>query len=69
MTYDETKLINHSPTKEEFFVLLNRHDWHYQMADDFRSWKNGQQKQDLIDGLAKREPYTTWLNEWRKSKP
>ena len=46
-------------TLVEFYDLLARHDWSYQMSDDHRAWEKGRKNWDWIQHvLMQNEEYT-----------
>lgn len=36
----------------EFKKLLDGHDWHYEMADDFRVWQKGKEQQKVLESIS-----------------
>ena len=39
-------------TLQEFWDMLNRHDWYYQFSDDHRQWSDGNKNADQIKLLS-----------------
>ena len=39
-------------TLQEFWDMLNRHDWYYQFSDDHRQWSDGSKNADQIKLLS-----------------
>lgn len=46
-------------TNEEFFKLLEIHDWYYQYADDHRAWTKGSQESKRLQALIQENPLFT----------
>jgi hypothetical protein len=40
----------------EFWDLLARHDWTYQMSDDHRAWTRGSDQAEQIQHIVKNSP-------------
>lgn len=38
-------------TNEEFFDLLERHDWYYNYSDDHRVWKKGSEASKRLQAI------------------
>jgi|TARA_Y100000310_G_scaffold44394_1_gene41431 hypothetical protein len=43
-------------TLQEFWDMLNRHDWYYQFSDDHRIWSEGSKNSDQIRLLSDISP-------------
>jgi hypothetical protein len=70
----ETKQI----TIEEFYDMLEKHDWYYDFADDHRYWKAGKASLEKIKILTQKDSifarlyldYSTWIfSNSEKLKP
>jgi|TARA_R110002153_G_scaffold94742_1_gene228172 hypothetical protein len=45
---------------QDFFKLLEHHDWYYNYSDDHRAWKKGQEESQRIQSIIQEVPlYTT----------
>ena len=73
-TQIETKQI----TIEEFYEMLEKHDWYYDFADDHRYWKAGKSSLEKIKALTIKDAnfaklyldYSAWIfSNSEKLKP
>lgn len=51
---DNEKWIQHQIDMKILSEWLNNHDWYYQMSDDHRYWKGGEEAWKKIKQLAKK---------------
>lgn len=58
-------------TLADFWDALNEHDWHFEKADDHRSWKKGKERQAELhrardhfeeDGHLIYQGFVNWIN-------
>lgn len=54
-------------TIEEYYALLEKHDWYYEMSDDHRVWKAGVAARDNLVAIAAEHggQYQTLLDGFR----
>lgn len=48
--------INELPSLNEFYKLLEKHDWFYDYSDDSRVWRKGQQSMSVIRSAVESGP-------------
>ena len=67
MTFDEAAE-KKQLTLQEFYALLERHDWYYDWSDDHRVWRKGTRERNILESLAKENgpEYQTLLEQYRK---